>query len=82
MLWILLLLFLLFGNCDNVLSHIRTERLGYPYAAILVEVVLKECDEHSRRCNNGIVKSMREVLVSVLCLDSDTKTSCLCIAKI
>ena len=63
-----LYLLLLFGNLDDVLAHIGLERLGYADRAVLVEVILEERDEHSRRSNNCIIERVSEVFVAVVAL--------------
>ena len=70
------------GHRDSVLAaHIHSEGLGDADAAVLVEIVLEECDEHSRGSHNGIVEGVGKV-VAVFALDADAETSCLSIAQI
>ena len=46
----------------------------------MVEIVLKKCNEHSRRSCNGVVESVGKIFLSALALYSDTQTSCLSVA--
>ena len=66
------MLLLLLRNFDDVLTHIRLECLWNTDRTVLVEIILKECDEHSRWSNNCIVESMCKILASVSSLNSDT----------
>ena len=61
---------LLFGKHFFHSAHIRSERNGNIYTSVCIEVVLEECNKHSGRSNNCIVKSMCKVLFC-LALDSD-----------
>ena len=61
-------------------AHIRTQSCRYVHAAVFLEVVLKERDEHSRRCNAGIVEGVGEVVSFLLVPYSYGKTSRLSVA--
>ena len=54
----ILLLFL--RHFDNILTHIRSESLRDTDRAVLVEVIFKESDKHSRRSNNSIAVKLME----------------------
>ena len=43
---------------DILTAHIHSERLGDAHGAVLIEIVLKEGYEHSRRSNDGVIKSV------------------------
>ena len=69
-------------NFDNGLAaHVRSQCLRDPDGAVFVKVVLKESDEHSRRSNACIVKSMSKVS-ALRSPDPDLKTSCLSVAQV
>ena len=42
-------------------AHVRSQYLGDPDRAVFVEIVLKERNQHSRRCNDGVVERMRKI---------------------
>ena len=42
-------------------AHVRSERFGNLNAAVSLEIVLKESDEHSRRSDYGVVEGVSEV---------------------
>ena len=49
-------------------AHIRTKRLRYTHRIFLsvkLKVVFQESNQHSGRCNNRIVKRMREIFLAV-----------------
>lgn len=73
-------LFLFLYLNDGLTTHIGPESLRYSDGAVLVEIILKKCNEHSRRSGNGVVEGMSEVFLSALALYSDTKPSCLSVA--
>lgn len=60
---------LLLLRTNAVGEHIPLEWFWNPDAAICIQVVFQECDQHSRRCHNGIVQRMRKVLAAVSCFD-------------
>ncbi len=62
---------LLFRNFDKLLAHIRLECLWNTDRTVLVEIILEECDEHSRRCNYRIIKCMSKILLAVFTLNPD-----------
>ena len=42
-------------------AHIRSERGGYVYAAVLIKIVFQKRDKHSGGCNDGVVKGMCKI---------------------
>ena len=65
-------------------AHIRLQRLRDCNRAVLTQVVLEECDQHTRRCNNGVVQRVCEVqlLRILLAADTDAQTARLCVAEV
>ena len=45
-------------------------------------MVLQKCNQHTRRCDNGIVERMRQVGFSVLTLDANSQATGLSIRKV
>lgn len=72
--------FFLLLNFNFIFSHVILQCLWNSDTSVLIEVVFKERNEHSRRCNNSIVESMSKILLAAFSLYSDSKTSCLCVA--
>lgn len=52
-------------------SHIRAERHRNIHASVCIEVILKECDQHTRRSYHGIIQRMCKIFIAVLALDAD-----------
>ena len=74
--------FLLARSLDLCFSaHIRSESLGNIDRTVSIHVILEECDEHSGRSNNGVVKSMSKIF-AILTVYADAKTSCLSITEV
>ena len=63
-------------------AHIRSEDLGNINSAVSVEVVLEERNKHSGRCNNGIVKGMSEILLTIGAVYADLESACLSVAEV
>ena len=75
-----LLICLFFRNFNNRLAaHVHSKRLGDPDAAVLIEIVLKERDEHSRRSNACVIESVGKIC-ALGSSDPDLETSCLSVA--
>ena len=76
----------LFIACKHGLAaHIRAQRFGYEHAVMLAvkaKVVFKKGYKHTRRCNNGIIKSMRKVFFTVVSLNPYAQSSCLRVAEV
>ncbi len=70
------------GNKNFLAAHIRTKNFGNPDGAVSLQVVFQERDQHSGRCDNGIVQSMCKVLLAILAVYTDLQTSGLCVAEI
>ena len=70
------------GNQLFLAAHIRTKGNGDINAAVGVEVIFKECDEHSRRSNDGIIERMGKIFFAVLAVDSDCESASLCVAAV
>ena len=69
-------------HCNLIGKHVTLQSLRNADAAILIQVVFEECDQHSRRCHNGVVQCMCEILLAVCALHTDTKASCLCVTEV
>lgn len=61
-------------------THVRTQSNRNVHAAILIYVVLQECDQSSGRSQYGIVQCVYQIS-SIFTLGTDTQTSCLCITQ-
>ena len=72
---------LLFRDDNFLAAHVRTQSFRDANAAVCLEVVLKECDEHTRRCNNGVVQRVGKVL-AVFAVYADAQAARLCITKV
>ena len=48
-------------NQNFLAAHIRLEALRDGDGAVLLEVVLKERDEHARGCNAGVVEGVGQI---------------------
>lgn len=66
---------------DILTAHIHSERLGDAHGAVFIEIVLKESYEHSRRSNDGVIKSMCKI-VAVFALNPYAESSCLGVAEV
>ena len=72
-------------NClfdDFRAAHIRSERNGNVDGAVCVEVVFQECDQHSRRSDDGVVERVGEVLAVLAAVDADFQAARLCVAEV
>ena len=74
--------FLLLGNQNLGATHIRLEHLRDGDGAVCLEVVLEERDQHTRRSNNGVIQSMREVQLTVLTAYTNLQAASLCVAQV
>ena len=75
-------LLLVDGNHDLKAAHVGLQHLGDGDAAVGLQMVLEECDEHTRRSHAGVVQGMGQIGLAVLALDADVQAACLCIAQI
>ena len=73
---------LVFRNQFLFSAHVHTKNFRNAYGSVCIQVVLQECDQHTRRSNYGVVQGMCQVFLSVLAVDTDFQTSCLCITKV
>ena len=55
-------------------AHIRLQGLGHQYAAVCLQVVLQEGDEHSGGRHHRVVQGVGQV-VAVLALNADLQTA-------
>ena len=68
---------------DRFSTHVHSQRLRDADRAVVVEVVLQKCNQHTRRSHNGVVQGVWQVgLFGFLVLDTDAKASCLSIAQV
>ena len=63
--FVLPLVFLFSGNNFVLAAHVRTQCFGDIDRAVSVEVVFKECDEHTGRSNDGVIEGVREIFLAV-----------------
>ena len=69
-------------NQHFLAAHIRLEALRDGDGAVLLEVVFKEGDEHTRGCDAGVVERVGQIHLAVRALDADAETAGLCVAEI
>ena len=69
-------------NHDLQAAHIRLQHFGNGHAAVGLQMVLQESDQHTRRCHAGVVQGVGQVGLAVLALDADVQAACLCIAQV
>src|SRR5699024_7977930 len=74
--------FLLLGNQNLGTTHIRLEHLRDGDGAVCLEMVLEECDQHTRRSNNGVVQGMSQVQLTVLTTYTNLQAASLCVAQV
>ena len=67
---------------DFLTAHVGAQHLGDDDAAVGLEVILKERDEHTRRGDAGVVERVGEVILAVLALDADVQAACLRVAEV
>ena len=70
------------GNHNLQAAHIRLQHFGDGHAAVSLQMVLQEGDQHTRRCHAGVVQGVGQVGFAVLALDADVQAACLCIAQV
>ena len=64
-------LFLIGRHHDLQAAHVGLQDLGDGNAAVGLQVVLQECDQHTRRCHAGVVQGVGQIGLAVLALDAD-----------
>ena len=69
-------------NQNFLAAHIRLEALRDGDGAVLLEVVFKEGDEHTRGCDAGVVECVGQIHLAVRALDANAETAGLCVAEI
>lgn len=74
--------FLFFGDKDLGTAHVRTKHLGDSYATIRLKMILKECDKHTRRCDDCIIEGMRQIHSAVGALYAHSEAASLCISEV
>ena len=67
-------------NQHFLAAHIRLEALRDGDSAVLLEVVLKERNKHTRGCDAGVVERVGQIHLAVRALDADAETAGLCVA--
>ena len=70
------------GYEDFRAAHVRAQHLGNDDAAVGLQVVLEERDEHTRRGDAGVVERVGEIILAVLALDADVQAAGLRIAEV
>ena len=63
-------------------AHVGTQDLGNIDAAVGVQVVLEERDEHTRGSDDGVVERVGEIELAVLAADADLQSARLRVAEI
>ena len=67
---------------DLEAAHVGLQDLGDGDTAIGLQMVLEECDEHTRRSHAGVVQSVGQIGLTILALDADVQAAGLCIAQV
>ena len=67
---------------DLEAAHVGLQDLGDGDAAVGLQMVLEECDEHTRRSHAGVVQSVGQIGLAILALDADVEAASLCIAQV
>ena len=67
---------------DLEAAHVGLQDLGDGDAAVGLQMVLEECDEHTRRSHAGVVQSVGQIGLAILALDADVQAAGLCIAEV
>ena len=67
---------------DLEAAHVGLQDLGDGDAAVGLQMVLEECDEHTRRSHAGVVQSVGQIGLAILALDADVQAAGLCIAQV
>ena len=62
-------------------AHVWLQCFRNIYASVCIQVVLQECDQHSRRSNYGVVQRMSEIF-TVFTVYTDFQSSGLCITQV
>ena len=60
---------------DLKAAHVGLQHLGDGHGAVGLQVVLQECDQHTRRCHAGVVQGVGQIGLAVLALDADVQTA-------
>ena len=76
------LVFLIGGDHDLQPAHVRLQHFGDGHAAVGLQVVLQEGDQHTRGCHAGVVQGVSQIGLAVLALDADVQAARLCIAQV
>ena len=67
---------------DLEAAHVGLQDLGDGDAAVGLQMVLQEGDQHTRRSHAGVVQGVGQIGLAVLALDADVQAACLCIAQV
>ena len=71
-----------FSLFNNIFAHIRAERLRNPNAAVFIQVVFKESNQHPRWCYNCVIQSMRKVVRALFRLNTNAEAARLRVPEI
>lgn len=63
-------------------THVRTQCHGNVDTAVCLQIVFQKCNQHSGRCCHSVVECMCKIFFAFFVYDTDTQSSCLCIAQI
>ena len=70
------------GHHDLQAAHVGLQHLGDGHAAVGLEVVLQEGDQHTRRRDAGVVQGVGQVALAVGALDADVQAAGLGVAQV
>ena len=76
------LVLLIGGDHDLQPAHVRLQHFGNGHAAVGLQMVLQEGDQHTRRCHAGVVQGVGQIGLAVLAPDADVQAACLCVTQI
>ena len=60
---------------DLEAAHVGLQDLGDGDTAVGLQMVLEECDEHTRRSHAGVVQSVGQIGLAILALDADAQAA-------
>ena len=65
------LVLLIGGDHDLQPAHVRLQHFGNGHAAVGLQMILQEGDQHTRRCHAGVVQGVGQIGLAILALDAD-----------
>ena len=63
-------------------THVWLKNLRDAYRTVCIQIILKECNKHTRRCNYCIIQCICKILRAITSLYTDSKSTSLSISEI